>query len=509
MTANAKDIAETRTGTRLERGLGPWDATAIVVGSMIGSGIFITPAESCRLVGAPGLLVVAWALAGVVTVSGALCCAELAAMMPQAGGQYVFFRQAYGRLFAFLYGWSLLLVIQTGTIAAVAVAFASFLGVVWPAISSEVYLVSPVVYGPYAVSLSTQQLVAIAVVLGLSALNARGLRTGKLVQNTFTIAKTSALAALICVALTAGRRPEAAAFASDWWDPWRNGWTRAGELAWLPAWAALAALFLKATVGPFFSQSAWNNVTFTGAEVREPGRNLPRALLVGCGVVAALYVCANVGYVVTLSLNEIEHAPGDRVAAAAMRAVFGPPGGMAMAVVIMISTFGCVNGLVLAGARVLYAMAGDGLLPAAIARVNRRHVPGVALAVQAVWAAILILPRTVTTDAGSGRLVYGGVYKQLIEYVIAAELVFYCLMVAAVMVLRHRQAEAPRPYRTWGYPWTPALYLVVALLIGVDLTYLEPWTAGAGCLVVASGVPAYALGRLTARKMPARAPVAD
>lgn len=467
----------------------------VVVGSMIGSGIFITPAESTRLVGAPGLLLAAWALAGVVTMTGSLCCAELAAMMPQAGGQYVFFRQAYGQLIAFLFGWSLLLVIQSGTIAAVAVAFASFLGVLVPLVAPDRYLVPPLAWGPYAISLSTQQLVALAVVLALTVLNTRGLRAGKIVQNTFTAAKTAALVGLIGVALTLGRGPEAAAFASAWWDPWANGWTRANvpPLAALPASVALAALFLKSMVGPFFSQSAWNNVTFTGAEVREPGRNLPRALLLGCGLVGALYVSANLGYVVTLSLREIEQAPDDRVAVAAMRVVFGSAGGLAMAVVIMISTFGCVNGLILAGARVLYAMACDGLLPAAAARVNRRHVPGVALAVQGAWAALLVLPRTVTSDAASGRTVYGGVYKQLIEYVIAPELVFYCLMVAAVIVLRRRWPGVVRPYRTWGYPLTPALYLTVALLIVADLTYLEPWTAGAGCLVVLSGVPAYAL----------------
>src|SRR5687768_10193054 len=278
---------------KLVRGLSPLDATMIVVGSMIGSGIFITSAESARLVGAPGWLLAAWALAGVLTITGALSCAELAAMMPRAGGQYVFLREAYGRGVGFLFGWSMLLVIQTGTIAAVAVAFANFLGVLVPSVSGASYLVEPVALGRYAVSLSTQQLVAVAMILLLTAVNTLGLGFGRWIQNTFTVAKTAALAGLVVVGLTAGVSRDAAAFTSAWWDPWANGWVPERAQPGLGAVAgglALALLLGRAMVGPLFAQSAWNNVTFTAGEVRDPGRNLPRALLVGCALVVALYL---------------------------------------------------------------------------------------------------------------------------------------------------------------------------------------------------------------------------
>ena len=468
----------------------------LVIGSMIGSGVFIVSAESMRLVGSPGWLLAAWALAGVMTITGALSCAELAAMWPRAGGQYVFLREAFGPAVAFLFGWGLFLVIQTGTIAAVAVAFANFFGVLVPAISSSSYLVEPVVFGGYAVSLSTQQLVAIAMILLLTVTNTRGLRTGKLIQNTFTVAKTAALAGLIIVGLTVGWKAGSAAFTSNWWNPTANGWTAGGAQPGLAIGGALALVMLlgRAMVGPLFAQSAWNNVTFAGGEVRDPGRNLPRALLIGCGVVVGLYLLANLAYVVTLPLEGIRDAPGKRVATAMMQSLFGTTGAAVMAVAILVSTFGCNNGLILAGARVYYAMARDGLFFRRLGELNVRNVPAAALVAQGVWASLLTLPRTVTTDA-AGVVTFGNVYTQLLEYIISVDLVFYALMVGAVIVMRRRRPDIERPYRTIGYPVTPLIYIALAVLLVVDLAYLTPATSGIGYLLVLTGIPAYLIWR--------------
>src|SRR6266550_1707164 len=425
-------------GLRLVRGLSLLDATMIVIGSMIGSGIFIVSAKSMTLVGSPGWMLAAWAIAGVITITGALCCAELAAMMPHAGGQYVFLREAYGPAAGFLFGWSLLLVIQTGTIAAVAVAFARFMGVLAPQISESNYIIAPVhLFGSYAISLSTAQLVAIVLILLLTATNTRGLKTGKLIQNTFTLTKTAALAGLILVGLWLGRNSNGAAYTSNWWHPAANGWNPQIVQPGLTATGASALLMLLglAMVGPLFAQSAWNNVTFTGSEIRDPGRNLPRALLIGCLAVVALYLLANVAYIVTLPLSTIQKPPNS-VATATMQAIFGRPGTILMAVAIMISTFGCNNGLILAGARVYYAMARDNLFFRRTGSLNRKLVPAVALVMQGFWTVLLTLPRTVTIDVTTHTVVHGNVYNQLLEYIISADLLFYILMIVAVMILR-------------------------------------------------------------------------
>ena len=497
-TASAADRG---AGPALERGLGLLDATMIVVGSMIGSGIFLVSAESSRLVGSPGWLLAAWALAGVMTITGALCCAELAAMMPKAGGQYVFLREAYGSATGFLFGWSMLLVIQTGTIAAVAVAFANFSGVLIDGISATTYLVEPIVFGRYAVSLSTQQLVAIASILVLTFTNTRGLRLGTLIQNTFTVAKIGALAGLVLLGLLFGWNSLSAAYTSSWWNPWENGWNPATAQPGLAAAGglALAMLLGRAMVGPLFAQSAWNNVTFTAGEVRDPGRNLPRALLIGCGSVVTLYLLANIAYVVTLPLEGIQGAPQNRVATATMQAILGTPGTIAMALAIMISTFGCNNGLILAGARVSYAMARDGLLFERVGRLNAHRVPSTALLIQGVWAAALTLPRTATTNAETGVVTFGNVYTQLLEYIIPADLVLYALMVGAVIVLRRKLPDAPRPYRALGYPLTAVIYIVLAAFVVFDLGYLAPSTSGVGYVIVLTGYPVYLLWRRAAR----------
>ena len=481
----------------LARGLGRLDATMLVVGSMIGSGIFIVSAESSRLVGAPGWLLVAWGLAGVMTISGALCCAELAAMMPRAGGQYVFLREAFGPATAFLFGWSLLLVVQTGTIAAVAIAFANFAGVLVPAISPTKYVVAPIVFGGYAVTVSTQQLAAILSIALLTWANTRGLRAGRAIQNVLTVAKTAALAGLIAIGLTLGWNHGAAAFTSSWWHPARNGWTPSAAQPGLHVAGALALAMLlgKAMVGPLFAQSAWNNVTFAGGEVRDPGRNLPRALLTGCAIVVGLYILANVAYVVTLPLDGIQHAPQNRVATAAMAAALGAPGTVLMAAAIVVSAFGCNNGLILAGARVSYAMARDGLFFRGVGTLNARQVPAVALVIQGAWAAALTLPRSVTVDRATGAVTFGNLYTQLLEYIVPADLVLYALMIMAVVVLRRRSPTAVRPYRTWGYPVMPAVYVLLAGLLIVDLALLAPRTSGIGYVIVLSGLPVYLLWR--------------
>jgi basic amino acid/polyamine antiporter, APA family len=482
---------------RLVRALGPLDATMIVIGSMVGSGIFITSAESARLVGAPGWLLLAWAVAGLMTITGALCCSELATMMPRAGGVYVFLREAYGPSLGFLFGWTLFLVVQTGTIAAVAIAFAKFLGVFVPTVSADHYVVAPIsLGGSYAVSLSLEQLVAILLIALLTWTNTRGLKIGKLVQNTFTFAKTAALVAVVLIGLLLGWKANSAAVTSEWWDPLSNGWNPQVAQPGLTVVGglALALLFGKAMVGPVFAQTAWTNVTFIGSEVRDPEKNLARALLWGCAIVVILYVLANLSYAAVLSLGEIQHAPQNRVAVAMMNKVFGHPGALCMAAAIMISTFGCNNGLILAGARVYFAMAADGLFFRKIAITNRFHVPAAALVAQGIWTAVLTLPRTISVSA-EGKTIYGNVYTQLLEYIVSADLLFYLLLVAAVIVLRKKSPNLARPYRTWGYPFVPVLSIVLAALLIVDLAWLAPTTSGIGILIVLTGIPVYLLWR--------------
>ena len=496
-------MSDEQQQSRLVRALGPIDATMIVIGSMIGSGIFITSAESARLSGAPGWLLLAWALAGLLTITGALCCSELATMMPRAGGVYVFFREAYGPAMGFLYGWTLFLVVQTGTIAAVAIAFAKFLGVFVSAISPDNYLFTkqPLLLGSgYAVSLSTQQLVAIALVALLTWTNTRGLKLGTLVQNTFTFAKTAALAGVVVVGGFPGWSATSAARTSAWWNSWANGWSPQVAQPGFKFVGGLAIILIlgKSMVGPIFAQTAWTNVTFLGSEVRDPARNLVRALLIGSGAVVILYVLANVSYLALLSFPEIQHAPQDRVAVAAMKSAFGNPGALCMAAAIMISTFGCDNGLILAGARVYFAMAQDRLFFKKVATTNQFDVPAAALIAQGIWTALLTLPRTVTTNGATHQVVYGNVYTQLLEYIVSADLIFYLLMVFALIVLRRKAPAADRPYRTWGYPIVPIMSMLLAALLIVDLSFLAPTTSGIGILIALTGVPVYFFWRKSA-----------
>ena len=338
-----------------------------------------------------------------------------------------------------------------------------------------------------------EQLVAIALIALLTWTNTRGLEIGKIVQNTFTFAKTAALAAVVVIGLSLGWHATSAARSAAWWHSWANGWSP--QIA-QPGFTfvggfALALLFGRSMVGPLFAQTAWTNVTFVGSEVRDPGKNLVRALVVGCGVVVTLYLLANLAYLAVLPFPEIQHAPQNRVAVAMLNAVFGHVGAMCMAAAIMVSTFGCDNGLILSGARVYYAMARDRLFFQKVATTNRFHVPAAALVAQAIWTAFLTLPRTVTINAATHEVTYGNVYNQLLEYIISADLLFYVLMVAAVMLLRRKRPDAERPYRTWGYPIVPVISILLAGLLTVDLACLAPTTSGIGMLIVLTGVPAY------------------
>jgi basic amino acid/polyamine antiporter, APA family len=455
----------------LVKGLGLLDCTTIVMGSMIGSGIFIVAAEIAREVGSPGLFLLSWVISGVMTVSAAVTYGELAAMMPKAGGQYVYLREAFSPLFGFLYGWTLFLVIQTGTIAAVAVAFGKFLGFFFPWISDQNYLLnlgSVTVLGhPVALTLSTQQGLAIVVLLGLGVVNIFGLRTGAWIQNIFTVLKVGALVGLVVAGL--------------WWEKNHKQTAVVHTSFWGDAHLGTSTLTILAValVGPLFSSDAWNNVTFTGAEVKNAKRNLPLALLIGTGVVCSIYFLTNLIYVRALPFAAIQHAPADRVATAVMEAMVGSKGAGLMAAAIVISTFGCMNGMSLAGARVYYAMAKDRLFFSKVGKVNPKyHTPAVSLMVQAVWASLLTL---------------SGTYNQLLDYVIFAVLLFYILTILGLFRLRRTRPDAPRPYRAWGYPVVPVLYIVLALFIEWALLMNRPGRSLSGLGIVAVGIPIYYL----------------
>jgi APA family basic amino acid/polyamine antiporter len=464
------------------------DATMLVAGSMIGSGIFIVSADISRTVGSPFWLMMAWLAAGVITILGALAYGELAAMYPRAGGQYVFLRESMGPLMGFLYGWTLFIVIQTGTIAAVAVAFGRFLGVLWPAITPDRFgwfpqfdVTTP--GGLVEIGLTPQRLVALITVWILTWINLRGVREGKLVQTTLTIVKTGALALLILLGLTIGRNSEAIA----------ANFTGGNFMGSVDVTSVFAIAFGASLVGSLFSSDAWNNVTFAAAEVKNPQRNLPLALLLGTGLVTVLYLLANVAYLNVLPLagsegaatvlgRGIQHATQDRVGSAAAEVIFGAAGGTIMAAAILISTFGCNNGLILAGSRVYYAMAKDRLFFEGAGKLNANRVPANALIVQAVWTSLLCLT---------------GTYGQLLDYVIFAALIFYALTTIGLFILRSKRPDAERPYKAIGYPVLPALYIVLALTVAVILLIADKTRAQAfsGLVLVALGVPVYYLWR--------------
>ena len=461
----------------------------VVVGAMIGSGIFIVPAEMARHIGSAGWLLVAWGVAGILTISGALSYGELSAMMPQAGGMYVYLREAYSPLYGFLYGWTLFSVIETGTIAAVAVAFARFSGVMWPQIAEDKYLIAPIHLSTrYALSLSTAQLLAVGVIALLTFSNTLGLRYGKLIQNVFTIAKTGALGGLIVLGIFVGRNSFAvhANFASPWQahgiDSLGGGLT-AATLSGL-----LVAICLSQT-GSLFSADSWHNIAFAAGEVKRPKRNVTLAMVIGATSVIVLYILANIAYLVTLPLAAIQQAPADRVGTATLQAIFPGVGTSVMAAAIMVSTFGTINALTLTGARAYYAMARQRLFFPFAGKLNTANVPASSLKLQGLWAALLVLPRTY--DPATQR--WGNLYSNLLEYVISAALIFYVLTVAGVFRLRITRPNAPRPYRTIGYPVVPGLYILLASAILAVLFAYRPATTWPGLLIVLLGIPIYLL----------------
>ncbi len=484
------EVKMNREHKEFRRELRLFDATMLVVGSMIGSGIFIVSADIARTVGAPGYMLLVWGLTGILTLIAALSYGELAALFPYAGGQYVYLQRAYSPVVGFLYGWTLFAVVQTGSIAAVAVAFAKFTAVLVPWFAESNVLMR---FG--GLSVNAGQLLAIASIVVLTLLNLRGVRLGKLVQDVFTVTKTAALFGIIVVGLTIGLNAESVA--QNWailWEAQRVHESGVEPLAGVGLLSAMGA----AMVGSLFASDAWNNVTFAAAEVVEPRRTIPRSMALGVLIVTVLYLLANVAYLAVLPLRGnpegatawergLQFALHDRVGAAVAEAIFGPWGAVLMAVLIMISTFGCNNGLILAGARVYYAMARDGLFFRAAGQLNRHAVPGVALVLQAVWASLLCL---------SGR------YSDLLDYIVFAVLLFYAVTIGGIFVLRRTMPEAERPYRAPGYPVVPALYIVAALAIAIDLLVVKPRYTVAGLLIVAMGLPIYIFWQWWQRRQP-------
>jgi APA family basic amino acid/polyamine antiporter len=489
--AEAQQKQSTPVDTGFRRELGLFDSTMVVAGSMIGSGIYIVSAAMARELGSPGWLLAAWVLTGILTITAALSYGELAAMMPHAGGQYVYLRTAYSPLWGFLYGWTLFTVIQTGTIAAVGVAFARFLGILVPWVAEDRYLIAPIhLSSGYALSLSTAQLIGAVLIALLTWTNTRGLRYGKIIQNVFTTTKTGALIVLIAAGVFLGRNGAAvAANFGDLWTP-RGFEPIAPGVSAMTMFGIFVALCVAQT-GSLFSADAWNNITFTAGEVKNPKRNIPLSLAFGTILVISLYLLANVAYLMTLPLDAIQHAPADRVATSTVNALAPGLGATIMAVAILISTFGCNNGLILAGARAYYAMARDGLFFRRAGTLNDARVPAWGLVLQCAWAIVLVIPRTF--DPATGQ--YGNLYGNLLDYIISAALLFYILTIAAVFRLRRTMPDVPRPYRAFGYPVVPALYIIGAAVILVVLLVYRPATTWPGFVIVLLGIPVFAFLR--------------
>ena len=520
--------------------IGLFDATMLVSGTMIGSGIFIVASDMARDVGSAGWLLGLWIVTGIMTLLGALSYAELASMMPRAGGQYVYLKEAYGPLWGFLYGWSAFLVIQCGSIAAVAVAFAKFLGVLIPKLGTgpdaalltltglnwKVGLPLPWLREPLIIfersefMITAGQLVAVGIVVLLTLVNCRGVKEGKTIQNLFTVAKIGALLAMILVGVFVASKPEVA------WNNWNGAWDFFSQsnppgkgsrflsiqaLTGAPEFLVMLMVAGGAMVGSLFSADSWNNVTFSSAEVKNPARTVPRSLILGTLLVTTLYLLANLTYLMVLPVQGdealagmlksipsedltlaaqypnptqalgISQAKDDRVGTAVMQAASPKLGVPLMAIAIMVSTFGCVNGMVLLGARLYYAMAQDGLFFKQVGQLNRSGVPQAGLLCQAFWSILLI---------------FSGTYSELLDYVIFVALLFYFMTVLGLFVLRFRLPKAERPYRVPGYPILPALYMVLCFLVMVDLLIVRPEFTWPGLIIVLTGVPVYVVWRI-------------
>jgi basic amino acid/polyamine antiporter, APA family len=489
----------------MEPALGLFSSTALVAGSMIGSGIFLVDADIARGTNSPALFLAAWVVTGVLTTIGALSYGELAAMMPRAGGQYVYLRESLGPLWGFLYGWTLFLVIQTGTIAAVCVAFGKFLGIFFPTVSTTHWLwhiahvpaipVGPMVLGNMDIGINTANLTGVAVLFFLAIVNIFGVKLGALIQDVFTSAKALSLAALILVGFLVGRNP--AAIEANFGAGWSNFWQNAGFSSFHPVQVGIGGpvvlvnvfvILAVVQVGSLFSADAWNNITFTAGEVKNPRRNIPLSLILGTGFVLVAYFLASAAYLVVLPMRGdpngatvlargIQYAAEDRVGTVALEQIFHSAGAYLMAAAILVSTFGCANGLSLAGARVYYAMSRDGLFFKSVGKLHPKfRTPVAGLIVQACWATVLC---------------FSGSYGQLLDYIIFAVLVFYILTIVGLFVLRFRLPDAPRPYKALGYPVLPALYLVMAAWICIVLLRYKPQYTWPGLVLVLLGIPVY------------------
>ena len=460
-----------------KRSLGLLDATMIVAGSMIGSGIFIVSADMLKDVGSAGWLIAAWLLTGFMTLTAALSYGELSAMFPKAGGQYVYLKEAYNPLVAFLYGWSFFAVIQTGTIAAVGVAFAKFAAYIFPSLGETNYILG----SADEFHVSASQMVAILLIVLLTYINTRGVKEGKIIQTTFTLTKIVALFGLILFGFLL------AAKAGVWEANWTNAWDfkshssritgYGGGEGWVSmlGFAAIGAM-ASAMVGSIFSSDAWNNVTFIAGEIKNPQKNIGLSLFLGTLIVTIVYVATNLMYLAVLPVNELAFAKDNRIALSASLEIFGAAGTTILAILIMISTFGCNNGLILAGARVYYTMAQDGLFFRQTARLNRNSVPGVALWVQCVVASLLCL---------SGR------YGELLDYVSFVVVLFYILTIAGIFILRRKRPDAERPYKAVGYPVLPIIYILLAILFCTALLVYKPRFTWPGLIIVLVGIPIY------------------
>ncbi len=466
------------TTTEFKKSLGLLDSTALVAGSMIGSGIFIVSAEMARTLGSPGWLLIAWAITGLLTIIAALSYGELASMMPKAGGQYVYIREAFNPLSGFLYGWTFFMVIQTGTIAAVAMAFSKFMGVLFPWFSEKNILLD---LG--FVHMNTVHLLAISMIWVLTFNNIGGIRNGKWVQNIFTVLKVALLIGFIIIGLfLAHSAPAIAANKAVFWKP------VSPDGVSLTGWALIAALGVS-LVGSLFSADAWNNITFASAEVKNPRKNIPLSLVLGVTIVIVLYILANLVYLNALPLRGasagqdvfsrgIQYAVNDRLGSASMYGLFGAGAALLMATFVVISTFGCNNGLILSGARVYYAMARDRLFFRKTGQLNSKGVPANGLIIQAIWASLLCL---------------SGTYSNLLDYVVFAVLIFYVLTIAGIFVLRKKQPDTERPYKAFGYPVIPALYILAASFILCLLLIYKTEYSSYGLGIVILGIPAYYL----------------
>jgi len=465
-------MEEQHEDKHLKRELGLLDGTMLVVGSMIGSGIFIVSADIMRQVGSAGWLTLIWVISGLMTMIAAISYGELSAMFPKAGGQYVYLKEAYNKLIAFLYGWSFFAVIQTGTIAAVGVAFSKFAAYLYSPLSEK-----HILYEMGSFKLNAAQIVSIITIILLTYINSRGVKNGKYIQTIFTIAKIASLFGLIVFGFVLAAKSEV------WNANWADAWTAKSYVKDSGQWVTIGGSVLfsaiaASMVGSLFSSDAWNGVTFISGEIRNPQRNVGLSLFLGTLIVTVIYISANLMYVAVMPLDAIAFAAEDRVAVAASQYVFGDVGTYIIAIMIMVSTFGCNNGLILAGARVYYTMAKDGLFFKQAGNLNTASVPGWGLWFQCIWASALCLT---------------GKYGDLLDYVMIIVVIFYILTIFGIFILRRKMPDAPRPYKAFGYPVLPFIYIVLAAAFCFMLLKDKPETCGWGVVIMLAGIPVYYL----------------